>query len=190
MIVGRDTKSLGAARNYKSSCGNGGRKYIGWYDCPTMLSWHLEELSGGFFYKAVNTMDSVVGYHNDRYQNFGKVAAKLDDVVNFIPARISALCMIFSAYVLGMNGVGAWKIFRRDRYQHKSPNSAQTEAACAGALNVQLAGNAWYFGVLHEKPTIGDDLRPVEAEDIRRANRLMYGTRNSGAAWTDIDYCG
>lgn len=131
---------------------------------------------GGVLYKTVNTMDSMIGYRNDRYCYFGTVAARLDDILNFLPARLAALGMIAAAFLLGLDGKNAWRIFKRDRYQHKSPNSAQTEAACAGALNVQLAGDAYYFGQLTQKPTIGDANRKVEIEDIKRANRLMYGT--------------
>ena len=127
----------------------------------------------GFTYKAINTMDSMVGYKNDKYQWFGTAAAKLDDVVNFIPARVSAVLMILAAYLTGMDGKNAARIFRRDRFNHKSPNSAQTEAVMAGALDVQLAGDAWYFGKLVKKPTIGENLRTVEAADIMRINRMM-----------------
>lgn len=131
----------------------------------------------GFFYKAINTMDSMVGYRNERYLYFGRVPARLDDAANFIPARLAGLLMVLAAFLLpGMDGGNAWHIYRRDRRCHKSPNSAQTEAACAGALRVRLAGDAVYFGKLVEKPTIGDDLRPVEAEDIPRACRLLYCT--------------
>ena len=129
--------------------------------------------------KAVNTMDSMVGYKNDRYRYFGTAAAKLDDLVNWLPARLTALLMAALAPLVGLDGGGAWKIWRRDRRKHKSPNSAQTEAAMAGALGVELAGDAWYFGELHKKPTLGDSLRPIQPEDIRRANRLLYGV--SGA---------
>lgn len=128
----------------------------------------------GFLYKAVNTMDSMVGYKNDAYLYFGRFAARLDDILNLLPSRLSALFMTAAAFLSGMDGRGAFRIFLRDRYNHKSPNSAQTEAACAGALGVRLAGPAWYFGVLNEKPYIGDDLRPVEPGDIRRANRLLF----------------
>ena len=130
----------------------------------------------GFLYKAVNTMDSMVGYKNERYLNFGRTAAKLDDVVNYIPARISAALMIAAAYGPGkqFSGKDALRIFKRDRYNHASPNSAQTEAACAGALHLRLAGDASYFGKIVKKPFIGDDLRPVEAEDIVRVNVLLY----------------
>ena len=128
----------------------------------------------GFFYKSVNTLDSMVGYKNDRYLYFGRFSAKLDDVLNFIPARISGLLLVTASPLAGLDVKGAWRIFKRDRKNHASPNSAQTEAAAAGALGVQLAGDAWYFGKLYKKPTIGDALRPVGYEDIRRVNRLMY----------------
>ena len=130
----------------------------------------------GFFYKAVNTMDSMVGYKNDKYLYFGRAAARFDDVLNYIPARLSGALMSAAASFCGLDAGNAWKIFLRDRRNHSSPNSAHTEAAAAGALHIQLAGNAYYFGKLYEKPTIGDPDRPVEYEDIRRVNRLLYAT--------------
>ena len=134
----------------------------------------------GWVYKAVNTMDSMVGYKNDKYLYLGRAAAKLDDVLNFIPSRLCAWIMILAAYLPSkgheFDGKNAKKIFLRDRFNHASPNSAQTESVCAGALRVRLAGDAWYFGKLVKKKYIGDDLRPVEPEDIRRANRLLYRT--------------
>ncbi len=129
-----------------------------------------------FLYKAVNTMDSMVGYKNEKYLWFGRCSAKLDDWANLVPSRIAGVLMVVSAWILGMDGRGAWRIFLRDRYRHKSPNSAQTEAACAGALGVELAGDAWYFGELYKKPAIGDRTRETVKEDIPRANALMYGT--------------
>jgi adenosylcobinamide-phosphate synthase len=139
---------------------------------------YLSEAPLGFIYKAVNTMDSMVGYHNDRYEYFGKAAAKMDDVVNFVPARISAVFMIIAAFISGSDysGKGALRIFLRDRYKHKSPNSAQTEAVCAGALSIRLAGDASYFGKIVKKPFIGDDVREVECADIKRMCKLMYAT--------------
>ena len=129
----------------------------------------------GMIYKAVNTMDSMIAYHNDRYENFGSCAAKLDDIVNFIPSRLSAALLILASYICKeFNGANALKIFKRDRFNHKSPNSAQTESACAGALCVQLAGDAYYFGKLLKKPFIGDAIRDIENEDIKRVNKLMY----------------
>ena len=124
--------------------------------------------------KAVNTMDSMVGYKNDRYLHFGRAAAKLDDAVNFLPARLAALLLILSAGLTGMSLPGAWRIWRRDRRCHASPNSAQTESAMAGALGIRLAGPASYFGQIHDKPFIGDTLREAEPQDILRANRMLY----------------
>ena len=130
----------------------------------------------GFLYKAINTLDSMIGYKNDKYIRFGRAAARLDDAANFIPARLSALLMILAAYILRFDGGNARRIYWRDRRNHKSPNSAQTESVCAGALHIQLAGPAVYFGKLVEKPTIGDRDRSTTAEDICLANRLMIGT--------------
>ena len=130
----------------------------------------------GFFYKAVNTMDSMVGYKNDKYLYFGRAAAKFDDVLNYIPARLSGMLMCGAAAFCGMDSKTAWRIYWRDRYNHSSPNSAHTEATAAGAMHIQLAGNAYYFGKLYEKPTLGDPDRPVEYEDIPRVNRLLYAT--------------
>ena len=130
----------------------------------------------GVFYKAINTMDSMVGYKNEKYLYFGRFAAKLDDVLNYIPARISAYIMIVASFFSKMNGKNAYKIYKRDRYNHSSPNSAHTEAVCAGALEVELAGDAYYFGKLYNKKTIGDALRKIEYEDIRRSNLLLYVT--------------
>ena len=121
-------------------------------------------------------MDSMLGYKNDKYLYFGRCAAKLDDVANYIPARISGWRMVVASAFVKMDVKNAAKIYRRDRRNHASPNSAQTEAAMAGALDVQLAGNAYYFGKLYEKPTIGDAIRPIEVEDIRRSNHLLYAT--------------
>ena len=136
----------------------------------------------GLLYKAVNTMDSMVGYKNDKYLFFGRAAAKLDDAANFLPSRLSALLMIAAAFLSGLDWRGAWRIFKRDRFCHASPNSAQTEAACAGALGIRLAGDAWYFGTLYKKPFIGDDRRPPVPEDIRLACRLLYWTAFLSAA--------
>ena len=128
-----------------------------------------------FLYKGINTMDSMLGYKNDKYLYFGRIAAKLDDVANYIPARISGWLMVAGTVFTGMDTKNAAKIYKRDRRNHASPNSAQTEAAMAGALDVQLAGNAYYFGKLYPKETIGDDVRPIEPKDILRAGNLMDG---------------
>ena len=133
-----------------------------------------------FLYKGINTMDSMVGYKNEKYLNFGRCAAKLDDAANYVPARISGWLMVAASFLAGFDGKNAKKIYLRDRRNHASPNSAQTEAVMAGALGVQLAGNAYYFGKLYEKPTIGDSVRPIEREDIPRSNRLLYVTAGIG----------
>ena len=130
----------------------------------------------GFFYKAVNTMDSMLGYVEEPYKNVGFVPAKMDDVLNFIPARVSALLMLLAGGILGMDMKNGWRIFRRDRYKHASPNSAQTESVCAGLLGLRLAGDAWYHGELHKKEYIGDPVREIEYEDIPRSGRLLYAT--------------
>lgn len=130
----------------------------------------------GFFYKAANTMDSMLGYKNEKYLEFGRFAAKLDDVLNFIPSRVSALIMILAAFILHYDGKAAYRIWRRDRLKHASPNSAQTESVCAGALGIRLGGDAYYFGKLCKKEYIGDDLRSPKNADIVCANRLMYLT--------------
>ncbi len=173
MIVGRDTKVLDREGIIKAAVETVAENSSDGVIAPIFYT-ALCGAAGGFFYKSVNTMDSMLGYINDRYEAFGKAAARLDDVLNYIPSRLSALFIIAAAKVTGLNAAGAWKIFRRDRMKHASPNSAQTESACAGALDVRLAGNAWYGGVLHEKPYIGDDIRLIEPEDIRKACRLMY----------------
>lgn len=130
----------------------------------------------GFFYKAVNTMDSMLGYVEMPYKNIGLVPAKMDDVMNYIPARVSAFLMLAAGWILRLDVKNGWKIFKRDRYNHASPNSAQTESVCAGLLGLRLAGDAWYHGVRHEKPYIGDALRQIEYEDIPRSCRLLYAT--------------
>ena len=175
MIVGRDTEKLDETGIIKAAVETVAENTSDGVTAPLMyISAGGAVL--GFFYKAANTMDSMIGYKNEKYADMGKFAAKLDDFLNFIPSRLTALIMIFSAYLLKFNGRNAFKIWRRDRRKHASPNSAQTESVCAGALGIQLAGDAYYFGELHKKEYIGDNIRPVENEDIRRANRLMYCT--------------
>lgn len=174
MIVGRDTESLDESGIAKAAV-----ETVAENTCDGVIApFFYLALGGplaGWLYKAVNTMDSMVGYKNDRYLYFGRTAARLDDAVNFIPSRLSAVLMLLSAALPGFDMRHAGRIFLRDRLKHKSPNSAQTEAVCAGALGIRLAGDAWYFKTLVEKPVIGDDLRPVEREDIKKANRLMWG---------------
>ena len=173
MIVGRDTAALDETGITKAAVETVAENTSDGVIAP-MLYCAIGGAWLGFLYKAINTMDSMVGYKNDKYLYFGRCAAKLDDAANYLPSRLSALLMIFSGVLLRDDARNAWKIWRRDRRRHASPNSAQTESVCAGALRIRLAGDAWYHGVLHKKEFIGDDLRPVEVEDIRRANRLMY----------------
>lgn len=176
MIVGRDTDKLDEKGVTKAAVETVAENTSDGIIAP-LLFMLLLGAPGAYFYKAINTMDSMIGYKNDRYVYFGTVAARLDDVVNFIPARLSAILMIIAAYILpDMDGANALRIFKRDRLNHTSPNSAQTEACCAGALDIKLAGDAYYFGKLHRKLTIGDAIREIEIEDIKRANRLMYAT--------------
>lgn len=173
-IVGRDTQSLDEAGVAKAAVETVAENTCDGVVAPLIFLW-LCGLPLGMLYKAVSTMDSMVGYRNARYQFFGWAGARLDDLFNLIPARLAGLSMCLAAAVLpGYSGRGALRVFLRDRKQHKSPNSAHTEAACAGALGIQLAGDASYGGKLVKKPTLGDQLRPVEPQDIPRACRLMY----------------
>lgn len=175
MIVGRDTAALDETGVTKAAVETVAENSSDGVIAP-MLYMAIGGAPLAMCYKAINTLDSMVGYKNEKYIDFGRASAKLDDVANYIPARIAGVLMVLSAFFTGQDGRNAWKIFRRDGRNHASPNSAQTEAACAGALQVRLAGNAYYFGKLYEKPTIGDSIRPVEIEDIVRANRLMIAS--------------
>ena len=172
-IVGRDTAALTAEGVTKAAV-----ETVAENASDGVIAPLLYMLIGGaplaLTYKAINTMDSMLGYKNEKYLYFGRVPAKLDDVANYIPSRLAALLWVAAAAFPRNDAKGAWKNWRRDRRRHASPNSAQTESACAGALGVQLAGPAYYFGQYYPKLTIGDALRPIEPEDILRANRMMY----------------
>lgn len=172
MIVGRDTEALDERGVLKAAVETVAENTADGVVGP-LVYLIVGGAPLGMLYKAVNTMDSMVGYKNERYLDFGRAAARVDDVLGFIPARLAALCMIAAAPAAGLSAKGAWRIWRRDRFNHASPNSSQTESAMAGALGVELAGSAVYFGKLVEKPTMGDATRPIEREDVRRANRLM-----------------
>ena len=175
MIVGRDTDALDETGVAKAAVETVAENASDGVIAP-LFYLALGGPLAGTAYKAINTMDSMVGYKNDRYLYFGRPAARLDDVVNFLPARLAGVLMCLAAFLTGFDGRGAWRIFRRDRKKHSSPNSAHTEAACAGALRVELAGPSFYFGRRVEKPTLGEPIHPVEPLDIVRSNRLMYGT--------------
>ena len=171
-IVGRDTDRLTAEGVIRAAVETVAENFCDGVAAP-LLYMFLGGAPLALAYKAVNTMDSRVGYKNERYLYFGRPAARLDDAANYLPARTAALFWIAGAGLTGQSAAGAFRIWRRDRRCHASPNSAQTESACAGALGIQLAGPAWYFGQRYEKPTIGDALRSAEPEDIRRAGRTM-----------------
>lgn len=175
MIVGRDTKVLDEEGVTKAAVETIAENASDGVIAP-LLYMMLGGATLGFFYKAVNTLDSMVGYKNDKYINLGRVSAKMDDALNYIPSRIAGAFMVVGSFMVGLDAKNAWYIFRRDSRNHASPNSAQTEAACAGALNVRLAGDAYYFGTRYEKPFIGDANRNIEYEDIKRTNRLLYAT--------------
>ena len=175
MIVGRDTQRLDEAGVARAAVETVAENTSDGIIAP-MLFLAIGGAPLGFFYKAVNTMDSMLGYVEMPYKHVGLAPAKTDDFFNFLPARISALLMLAAGALLGMDGKNGWKIFKRDRYNHASPNSAQTESVCAGLLGLRLAGDAWYHGVLHKKKYIGDPLREIEPEDIPKACRLLYAT--------------
>ena len=174
MIVGRDTTVLDKDGIIRAAVETVAENASDGVTAP-LFYMGLGGAVGAFLYKSVNTMDSMIGYKNEKYADIGRFAAKLDDVLNYIPSRLTALLMVASAPIFRLDAQNALRIWKRDRRKHASPNSAQTESACAGALHVRLAGDAWYFGELHKKPYIGNDDRPIEAADIRRANCLMYG---------------
>ena len=181
-IVGRDTAALTAEGVTKAAVETVAENASDGVIAPLFYM-----LLGGaplaLTYKAINTMDSMLGYKNEKYLYFGRIPAKLDDAANYLPSRLAGLLWVAAAAFTRNDAKGAWKIWRRDRRRHASPNSAQTESACAGALGVQLAGPAYYFGQYYPKLTIGDALRPIEPADILRANRMMYVASSFALAW-------
>lgn len=172
MYVGRDTAALDETGVIRATVETIAENTTDGVIAP-MLFLLVGGAPLGLAYKAVNTLDSMVGYHNEKYEYFGKFSAKMDDICNFIPARLAAACMIAGAGAVGEDNRNALRVFRRDRACHKSPNAGQTESVCAGALHVQLAGDAVYFGRTVHKDTLGDADRPVVRGDIGRAARLM-----------------
>lgn len=175
MIVGRDTQRLGDAGVTRAAVETVTENTSDGVVAP-LLFLAIGGAPLGFFYKAVNTMDSMLGYVEQPYKNIGLVGAKMDDVMNYIPARLSALLMLAAGALMKLDVKQGWYIFKRDRYNHASPNSAQTESVCAGLMGLRLAGDAWYHGVLHKKPYIGDEMRPICHEDIPLAGKLLYIT--------------
>jgi adenosylcobinamide-phosphate synthase len=186
MIVGRDTAQLSREGVIRACIETVAENMVDGVTAPLFFAV-LGSLLGGdcgvgaiggaavgaYFYKAINTMDSMIGYRNERYLQFGRVAARLDDVANFVPARVSGICIIVAAFFLKLDYREAARILRRDRLKHKSPNSGHTEAAVAGALGIRLGGPSAYFGTMVDKPYLGDGQRPPTADDIRDCNGLM-----------------
>lgn len=172
-IVGRDTENLDGRGVIRAAVESVAENFSDGFAAP-LLYFFIGGAPLALAYKAVNTMDSMVGYKNERYRNFGRAAAKLDDAVNYPPSRIAALFWILAAALTGQDAKSAWRVWRRDRRKHASPNAGQTESACAGALGIRLGGPAYYFGERHDKPYIGDAVREPEAADILRANRTLY----------------
>lgn len=174
-IVGRDTENLHKDGVIRAAVETVAENTSDGIVAP-MFYMALFGAVGGVMYKCINTLDSMIGYKNDKYLYFGRIAAKLDDIANFIPARLSGLLMVLSAYILGYDGKNAFDVFVKCRKSHSSPNSAHTESACAGALGIALGGNSYYFGKLYEKPVIGVKKRDIQSEDIGKAQRLMWCT--------------
>ena len=174
-IVGRDTCKLNEEEIIKATV-----ETVAENTTDGVISPIFWALLGGpvllWGFKAASTLDSMVGYMDDRYRDIGWSSARLDDMLNFFPARLTALLMICAAFLTGMDGRNACRIVRRDHANHKSPNCAWSEAAAAGTLHIQLGGTNVYFGKPVAKPTIGDADRPAERKDIQRAIRLLYGT--------------
>ena len=181
MIVGRDTDNLDETQIIKACVETVAENTSDGVIAPLIFLTFFGPV-GGMFFKATSTMDSMVGYKNDRYSQYGFFAAKLDDILNFIPSRISALLIIISSFILCIlnkemyDGKRAYKVWRSDRFNHKSPNSAQSEAAYAGALGIKLAGGAYYFNKYVDKPYIGKETREIEREDIIRSHKILYVT--------------
>lgn len=172
-IVGRDTENLNEIQITKAAVETVAENASDGVIAP-LFYIAIGGAPLGFLYKGVNTLDSMIGYKNDKYMYFGRFAAKMDDVFNFIPAIIASYLMMAGSFLLGMDYKNAYKIYKRDRHNSSSPNSAKTESVTAGAMGVVLLGDAYYFGKLVKKKTIGDDLRPITIQDIKVVNKLMY----------------
>ncbi len=187
-IVGRDTTNLSQSEIIRATVETVAENTVDGTISPMFYGFLFGPV-GAMTYKAINTLDSMVGYKNDKYLNLGCVSAKLDDVANFIPARLTAIFMPLGAFLCGMNGINSFKIAIRDRKNHKSPNCAFAEGAAAGAIGVQLGGTNIYFGKEVYKPTIGDKKRELENYDIVRMNKLMYATTANALLILSVLFC-
>lgn len=180
-IVGRDTQTLSEEEIIKATV-----ETVAENTTDGVISPMLYAALGGpvllWGFKAASTLDSMVGYLDEKYRDVGWSSARTDDVLNFVPARLTALLMCLAAFLTGLDGKNAWRIVRRDHANHKSPNCAWSEAAAAGALHIQLGGTHDYFGKPVEKPTIGDADRPAQRGDIAKVNRLLYASGALAAA--------
>ena len=174
-IVGRDTDKLGEAEIVRATVETIAENVVDGITAPLFYAF-LFGAPGALAYKAASTLDSMVGYKNEKYKNFGWTSARFDDILNFIPARLTGILIPFIAFFLGFDGRNSWRVFWRDRKKHPSPNSAHVEAAFAGALNVRLGGVSTYSGVPSHKEYLGDANRPLEIDTIRRAQLLMFAT--------------
>ena len=175
MLVGRDTEHLDESGVARAAVESVAENTVDGITAPLLFAF-IGGAPGAIFYKAVNTLDSTYGYRNEQYLRFGRCAARLDDLVNFLPARITALLVPPAAVVTGLDAGGAWRVFRRDRNKHPSPNGGQIEAAMAGALRVRLGGENRYFGAASQRPFLGDDRENLQAGHILRVVRLMSAT--------------
>lgn len=180
-IVGRDTQTLSEEEIIKATV-----ETVAENTTDGVISPMLYAALGGpvllWGFKAASTLDSMVGYLDEKYRDVGWSSARTDDVLNFVPARLTALLMCLAAFLTGLDGKNAWRIVRRDHANHKSPNCAWSEAAAAGALHIQLGGTHDYFGKPVEKPTIGDADCPAQRGDIAKVNRLLYASGALAAA--------
>ena len=174
-LVSRDTETMDEKMIIRSTMETISENTVDGIVAP-MFYMFLGGMPLAMAYKAINTLDSMVGYKNEKYMDFGKFSAKVDDAANFIPARITGILIVLASMILGYDYKNSLKIFIRDRKNHSSPNSAHSEASVAGALGVQFGGKVSYFGKEIDKPTIGDKIKDFELEDIRKNIRIMYVT--------------
>lgn len=174
-VVSRDTDALDEAGIIRATVESASKNICDAGIAPIIFTV-LGGAPLGLLYRAVNVLDSMVGHVDEPYKNFGLIPARADDVLGFIPARISALLMLLGGFILNLNVSNGFKIFKRDRRNHPGPNPGQTQSVCAGLLGIQLGGNASYNGIVHMRKTIGDPIRRIELDDIKRSCSLVFNT--------------